>query len=628
MALLHRIAMVEQSEQRSVAHPDTIEPTMRGSDRSEIASKVEASGLLSASRATLPSSLWHLLKGRRIAASLQSLSALCEGLVEAAILVLIASLGLDFVGDSSKSVFEFGPVSFSPAAASFWLVGLVFVRLAFALYSARLMTRTEVMISRLIRLSLLGTYMSSDGEARRSLPRGTDQQALTVWPQQLGSLCGSLLAAASNVVIMASMLLVAVVTEPMASVVMVLAICIGVFLFLPIRRRIRRLSAEVLEAQSGLANSIYEAGNLVTEAEIFGVKDRLRYRVSRFIEAEARSRDKVTFSKASISPLYTAVVFLIVALALVTVFTTQVGNVATYGPVLLLVIRSISYGQGIQRIGSTVASLRPLLERLRTVESQLLDRRIVWGSERLPSLDRIELANVSYLHADSGRGVRNISFSAGRGARIGLVGPSGGGKTTIVRLLLGELEPQSGQFLVNGVVRERFLEQDFRRLIVGVPQFPHLVDLSLTENVRFFRSAVSDYAVAEALRGADFELGLESGLGLSRALGEHSMSGGQVQRIGLARALAGDPGLLILDEPTSAVDQESQSRIIRALRNLPSETTVVVISHRPEVLELCSTLFFVKDGVISSVGTPHEILGKIAVDEEVDYGVAFGRQDT
>ena len=597
---------------------------MRRSDRSNIASKVQVTGIFSTSPATLRSSFWHLLKGRRIAASLQTLSALCEGLVEAAILFLIASLGLDFVGDSSKSVLELGPVRLAHNSASFWLVGLVLLRLAFALYSARLMTRTEVMISRAVRLSLLGSYMNSDGEARQSLPRGTDQQALTVWPQQVGSLCGSLLAAGSNIVIMAAMLLVAVFTEPMASVVTVLAVCIGVFLFLPIRRRIRRLSAEVLEAQSGLANSIHEAGNLVAEAEIFGVKDHLLRRVSRFIEAEAHSRDKVTFSKASISPLYTAVVFLMIALALATLFATAGDNVAPYGTVLLLVIRSISYGQGIQRIGSAVASLRPLLERLRTVESQLLKRRILWGSERLPTLDRIEMANVSYLHPDSSRGVRNISFSAGRGARIGLVGPSGGGKTTIVRLLLGELEPQSGQLLVNGVARNRFLEEDFRRLIVGVPQFPHLVDGSLKENVKFFRSTVSDHAVTEALRGADFEPELEGGLGSSRTLGGHSMSGGQTQRVGLARALAGNPELLILDEPTSAVDQSSQSRITEFLRDLPAESTVILISHRPEVLQLCSTLLFVKDGVISSEGSPDQLLGTIVLDEEADSGAAFG----
>jgi ABC-type bacteriocin/lantibiotic exporter with double-glycine peptidase domain len=102
------------------------------------------------------------------------------------------------------------------------------------------------------------------------------------------------------------------------------------------------------------------------------------------------------------------------------------------------------------------------------------------------------------------------------------------------------------------------------------------------------------------------------------------MSGGQTQRVGLARALAGNPELLILDEPTSAVDQSSQSRITEFLRDLPAESIVILISHRPEVLQLCSTLLFVKDGVILSEGSPDQLLGTIVLDEEADSGAAFG----
>lgn len=600
-------------------------PETQNADAPKMDPQDRPTGLLWSSPTKFLPSLWHLLKGRRTAALAQTLTAFGEGLSEAATLVLIASLGLDFVENSGNPVVEVGPIGLGHSSASVWLVGLVLVRLLFALFSARLMTRAEVNISRNVRLSLLSSYVNSDSEARRELPRGTDQQALSVWPQQLGALCGSLLAAGSNMVIMAVMLMVAVITAPVASFLMALAVCLGIFLFLPIRRRIRRLSTEVLEAQSGLAKSLHEAGDLVAEAEIFGVKEHLRLRVTTFIDAEAHRRDKVTFSKAIISPLYTALVFLLVAVALVILFASRADNVARFGPVLLLIIRSVSYGQNIQRIGSIIASLRPLIERLRQVEGQLLNRRLLWGSEPLQRIESIRLHNVSYSYPESGRGVASISLSIGRGARIGLVGPSGGGKSTIVRLLLGELEPQAGQLLVNGVARELFMEQDFRRLVVGVPQFPHVVNFSLRENVKFFRSCVSDHDVTEALKMADLDQARDPETGPSSLdLGGSSMSGGQTQRVGLARALAGDPELLILDEPTSAIDQASQSRITESLLKLPKETTVVLISHRPEVLQLCSTLYFIKDGEISSVGSPDDVLKKIVEDEESDSGVAFG----
>ena len=577
----------------------------------------------------LGGTLSELIRGRKIAASLQVLSSLAEGLLEACILFLIAILGLDFADTGRGSPLGLGPIRLGAVELSLVVVVLVLLRLAFALVTARITTRLEVQISKQIRLSMLWAFVDSDSEARRKVPRGSDHQAISVWPQQLGSLCGSLLSAFSNLLIMLAMLIVALVAEPAASAAMLLAVVLGGVAFLPLRRKIRRLSAGVIEAQGRLANSIHALGEIIAEAELFAVKEEIQRQVTDLIHAETTWRDSVTFRKAALSPLYTGLVFLMVAVALVTISITEVNDLEQYSPVLLIVIRSISYGQGLQRVGSTVASLRPLLERLRALEAQLHGRRTQWGLEQLRSIEHLELIDVSYIYAESGRGVRNTSLSITRGARIGLVGPSGGGKSTIAKLLLGELEPQSGRILVNGILRQDYNERDFRREVAGVPQFPHLVNLGLVENVKFFRSDITDSAVSASLKTADVDFSSD----VDRAsepleLGGSSLSGGQVQRVGLARALAGDPGLLILDEPTSAVDQESQSRIIQALRNLPTETTVVVISHRPEVLELCSMLFFVKDGVISTVGTPHEILGKIAVDEEVDYGVAFGQQDT
>lgn len=553
--------------------------------------------------------VWELLRGRRALSLLQVFTSLLEGMFEALILLLLAMLGLNSLSAQGSLELDRLGLSVGLTGQAILLVGFVLLRLFAALLSARLRTRTEVEVSRKLRITMLMSYLDADAEARWALPRGSDQQALAIWPQQTGALVGSILATASNLVIMVAMLGIAFASEAAGSAMILGAVVIGSCAFWPLRIRIRRLSRGVVESQGRLAESIHELGDLVSEVEIFGVKNEFKSRVSKWIDDEAVWRDMTTFSKAVVSPLYTALLFFAVSMGLLLLSTSGTGQINRYGSVLLIVIRSISYGQSVLQLGTMFASLNPLMDRLVSVERALSSKRMSWGVGRLKKFETLELSDVSYSYPNSDFGVRNLNFRLTKGMRVGVVGPSGGGKSTLARLLLGEAAPNSGAVLINGSSLKDVEESEYRRIISGVPQFPHLLNGNLEQNVKFMRKTVSREAVAEALVGADLALtDVVPGTCAGEETGGSSMSGGQIQRVGLARALAGFPEVLVLDEPTSAVDHLAQARITESLQALPDSITMVIITHRREILELCSTIVIIEGGRISDVGSAEEIL--------------------
>jgi ABC-type multidrug transport system fused ATPase/permease subunit len=204
-----------------------------------------------------------------------------------------------------------------------------------------------------------------------------------------------------------------------------------------------------------------------------------------------------------------------------------------------------------------------------------------------------------------------ISVKAGFGEALGVVGPTGSGKSTFVDLLLGLLEPASGSILID----DRPLGENLRawRSQIGfVPQDIFLVDDTLAANITFGETdeVISDQQIAEAVRLAHLEdVVAELPEGLDTMLGERGvrLSGGQRQRVGLARALYRKPAILILDEATSALDNETERKISDALRSLHGQLTMVVIAHRLSTVRSCDRILYLDQGRVAGIGTFDEL---------------------
>jgi ATP-binding cassette, subfamily B, bacterial len=187
---------------------------------------------------------------------------------------------------------------------------------------------------------------------------------------------------------------------------------------------------------------------------------------------------------------------------------------------------------------------------------------------------------------------------------VGIVGPSGAGKTTIAELLLGLRRPTSGQITVGGADLTDVRRDTWTRLTAFVPQDQQLASVSVSDNIVFLRHWVHDDDVVDAARRAhvhDEILALPGGYGYSIGSRSQGLSGGQRQRIAIARALAGHPHLLVLDEPTSALDAATEQLFRQTLEELHGHVTMVIIAHRPATLEVCDTVVHLADGRVTGV---------------------------
>jgi ATP-binding cassette subfamily B protein len=209
--------------------------------------------------------------------------------------------------------------------------------------------------------------------------------------------------------------------------------------------------------------------------------------------------------------------------------------------------------------------------------------------------------------------LKGVSFEVAPGELIGLVGASGGGKTTIVNLIARFYDVTGGSISIDGVDVRRLETGHYRRQIGMVLQDPYLFHGTVLDNIRYgLPEATLDatIAAAKAANAHDFVCKLPHGY--DTVVGErgHTLSGGERQRVSIARAILHDPRILILDEATSSVDTETEREIQQALERLIAGRTVFAIAHRLSTLRRASRLFVIEDGRLVEAGTHRELLAK------------------
>ena len=230
-------------------------------------------------------------------------------------------------------------------------------------------------------------------------------------------------------------------------------------------------------------------------------------------------------------------------------------------------------------------------------------------------LDRIDVEGLSFSYARTTRdAINNVSISIRRGEAVGLIGSSGSGKSTLVDILLGLLEPTSGQVRIDGNDIHQNL-RGWQDQIGYVPQSIFLTDDTLRRNVAFGlpKDKINDDAVRLAIRSAQLEEFVASlPEGMETVVGERGvrLSGGQRQRIGIARALYNNPDVLVLDEATSSLDTETEHGVMQAVQALQGDKTVIIVAHRLSTVEYCDRLYRLENAQIVDEGTFSEVTSR------------------
>jgi len=293
------------------------------------------------------------------------------------------------------------------------------------------------------------------------------------------------------------------------------------------------------------------------------------------------------------------------------------GPADALGTVGLFMAASIRLIAPLNRVMSTFTIARtaePHVEAVIT-EAALLEgmqqRRADVSHGRLGPSD-IEMRDVSFRYEDAGADVlQGVSLRITPGEDVGIVGATGAGKTTLLGLILGLFEVSSGEMLVSGQTVSA-CRTDWQLSIGYVPQEIMLLDDSIRANIVFgvVSADVDEERVREAVRAAqldDFVASLPSGLDTSVGEAGVRFSGGQRQRLGLARALYQLPSVLVLDEATSALDSETESRIMDGLADRARSMIVITVSHRLSTLRHCDRIYYLREGRLAAVGTLDEL---------------------
>ncbi|MEN9505315.1 MAG: hypothetical protein RI958_1241, partial [Actinomycetota bacterium] len=495
----------------------------------------------------------QLVRPHRWRVAALSLASFVGGLTEALFLVVVTRTALA-VADGRDSTGLVAGRSASIGTSVAIECGLVMVRLTLALIGVVSSTMLSTRVGLTLRMRLAQAYLRSSWALQQSQPSGRLQQLVMVASGQSATVVtafGQFMTAALN---LTALVAVSVAVDPVSTVVVVAALMVLGAVMAPIRKRIRHRGRAAALASMGLATTVEELGALGLEMQTFGVQERFAERILGVSELDARTKQRASVVAGSLPVIYSSLAYLALVAGLAVAASAGVRELSSIGAVMLVMLRSLGYGQLLQTATAALNQFTPFLEQAERAAEEYEANRVGDGQVVPAQAAPVVFDRVEFGYRADHPVLRDVSFRIERGEVIGLIGPSGAGKTTLVQLLLGLREPTAGHVSVGGASLPSVDRSWWTRHTSFVPQEPLLFTGTVAENLRFFREWLDDDELRAAAKLAHIDQTIQNfPLGFETHLGERGseLSGGQRQRMSIARALAGSPSLLVLDEPTS-----------------------------------------------------------------------------
>ena len=369
------------------------------------------------------------------------------------------------------------------------------------------------------------------------------------------------------------------------------------------RGRLRRQSREVKSLETAALSVLHEVLSALRVVKASGREEGEEQRFVRRAREGMRARLRLALAEGGFGLLIGLTTALGAAAVLIVGVRHVQSGALTLGALLMLMGYLTQLYEPLKTLSRKAASLQSHLasaERAFALLDQAPD--VVERPNARPlarAIGAVTFQRVSFGYSQDRPVLRDISFDIAAGTRVGIVGTTGAGKTTLVSLLNRFYDPTDGQILLDGVDLREYRLADLRQQFSIVLQEPVLFSTTIAENIAYARPGASEQEIVRAAQAANaHEFIVRLPNGYQALAGERGMrlSGGERQRISLARAFLKDAPILILDEPTSSVDVHTEAAIIEAMERLMAKRTTFFISHRLDTLRNCHLILVMEEG--------------------------------
>ena len=485
--------------------------------------------------------------------------------------------------------------------------GFVTARIAAAVWATWQSALLSTKVVARLRKRVARAFLDAEWEVQQGQQAGSLQEFVVGYSAQAAGLMGALSSGFVALANLVAMLGLALAVDPLGALVMTMSVLVLGSLLRPLRAAVKRRANVDQIAGMQVATAVNEVSQLGMELHVFHVQDRAADRLSRRIDRSETTGRRVQFASGLSSAVYSGLAYVALLLALGVVSLSPTTSLTSLGAVMLVMLRSLGYGQALQGAYLGVSSKAPSIDRLMGQLEHFEQGKRHDGGQAVGTVGGIEVDHVTFAYPGDRAVLHDISLTIEQREIVGIVGPSGGGKSTLVQLLLGLRDPLEGRILADGRPIGEFDKAEWSRKVTFVPQAAHLIAGSIADNIRFLRGDVTDEEVERAARLAhlhDDVMGFQDGYG--RQVGEQGghLSGGQQQRLCIARALVENPDVLILDEPTSALDMRSEHLVRETLLALKQRMTIIVVAHRLSTLDICDRIMVIQAGELKGFDTP------------------------
>ena len=399
---------------------------------------------MSTNQSTPLQGMGTLLHSRRLETAAVAATSLAGGLVEALFLVVVSRLAFAITDDASTVEFV-GGVSVSLGWAAAGSLLLVLLRALLTVVTTWQTARLSSAVIADLRTQLASAYLRADWQAQHGQRSGRLQELLTTFTQQGASLVNSVLLATSAGFSLLALLITAVVLDPLASLAVIAAVLALASVLRPMRKAVRRQARVTAGTGMEFATSLSEISQLGMEMHVFNVQGATEQRVNDLIAVNAAASRRLTFLRGLVPAIYTGLAYLAIVGGIWAVASFDSLAIESIGAVILVMLRSLSYGQILQTSSVSIQSALPFLDSLHEELDRFEAARLVDHGEAVDHVGTLSFVDVGFEYSLGVPVLRDLNLEIPPREIVGIVGPSGSGKSTLVQLLLGLRSPTSAQ---------------------------------------------------------------------------------------------------------------------------------------------------------------------------------------